>query len=420
MLPLIPLNDSSKRGHREDDVQVQKRAREELFFMRAMRNVGDGNFTNKLALVVERPEAREVRVDLNVEYKDGVPTRLFVEGSRSFGGEEELCLAVKFSADTGLLYIESLFNTATPHECDAWVVGAQQERSGIGKAVMRVVTSIADELFANNVTLLLTDASHFTAANTPILDVFMTEYLRLKRGFGYYEGLGFMSTDTKHRDTAAKEAERMKETVRWHDVVFDTPLVSMQDTFESEFPGDMNGMTSVAYKAHRSVLTSIANSEEQAGEEQAGEVMRLLGDLSLRGVLGLLEATANPLRPTTENDVDEVFKKRWRLSSRSSSGMRYLWRAILKGRDRRVDLALTLLDNLVFKYLVFKDSFSEATKTLFAGEGGHVHVLPREGVQKVPRGGFRIVGTDSDSVRSRFPGALSHIPSRGPPAAVDR
>lgn len=141
--------------------------------------------------------------------------------------------------------------------------------------------------------------------------------------------------------------------------------------------------------------------------------MLLLGHLSLRGVLRLVEATAGPLRPTRPEDiVKEEFRKRWHLSSMSASGLRYLWRGILQGRDPTVDLALTLLDNLVFKRLVFKDSFREATKTLFADTEGHVHVLPREGPQKVPRGGFRMVGTDSAEVRSRFPGALSYTPPR--------
>ena len=187
MLPLIPLQTDvlHKRTH-EDKDEAQKRAREEPFFFRAIYDVGDGDFVNKLGLVVERPGERDIRVDLNVEYQKGVPTRLFVAGSKAYGEREELCLEVKFSADRGLLYIESLFNTATPHDCDAWVVGTTEERAGIGKAVMRVITSIADELFAENVTLLLRDASRFTAANTPILDVYMTEYLRLKRGFGYY------------------------------------------------------------------------------------------------------------------------------------------------------------------------------------------------------------------------------------------
>ena len=89
-----------------------------------------------------------------------------------------------------------------------------------------------------------------------------------------------------------------------------------------------------------------------------------------------------------------------------------MWRGILQGRDPTVDLALTLLDNLVFKRLVFEDSFSEATKTLFADTEGHVHVLPLEGPQKVPRGGFSLVGSDSAEVLRRFPGSLSYVPAR--------
>lgn len=139
--------------------------------------------------------------------------------------------------------------------------------------------------------------------------------------------------------------------------------------------------------------------------------MGLLGHLSLRGILALVEKTADPLRPTRKEDIeDQVLRQRWDWSSQSASGLRHLWRIILRGRDKTVDLALKLLDNLAFDRLVFKDEFKEVSKTLFEDTERHRHVLPRVGIESVPRGNFVMVETDSLVVQTRFPRAVRFLP----------
>ena len=265
MLPLLGIG---HKRQREDD----------LFFHKAIFDVGVGTFTNKLGINIKRDGERDVRVDLNVHYENGKPTRLFVEGSRGLSGEDELCLSVKLDVGKGTLYIESLFNTATPHDCDAWVVGTDGERKGIGFAVMRMLTSIADQLFSGNVTLLLRDGSRFTAERTPLVSMTMTEYFRMKRGFGFYEGLGFMDAMTEGRDTIDDEHTRMREVLEWHGDVFGTPLNAIDGKTTSD-------------KSKKRAWKAIQSKDEY-------KAMRVsFGDHSIRQILARVEEAAREFRP---------------------------------------------------------------------------------------------------------------------------
>ena len=214
-------------------------------------------YTTELALVIPgdtpgRADVRaDVRVNLTVNYKDDEPKSITMRGEKlslvSRGMKPpELCLQFDIDLARGTGKLEYLFAAQVPGNCEAWKVG-EADRAGVGRAVLEMMVSLMDELVDEQVVMTLDDGSMFNAATAPLLRHGMTEYLRMRRGYSFYEGNGFVTTPKgwQNEDTQIL----LQEYIDWANLIFGTPLNELRSEVDKHYRRASTGLRRRAMKA---------------------------------------------------------------------------------------------------------------------------------------------------------------------------
>lgn len=401
MFPLIPLGGEG----RDDREEARKRARtdepSELPFWRraiawdrelprgAIRANYDGDlhwdevpipeeFTVRLAVAKEVRGGGEVLMVLDVDYETVMgelwPIRISMRGSNE--GNEEGCLEISLQPRCSSVYVASLLRGPTPQECEAWRVAQPSDREGVGRAIMETVTTIADQLFTPNALLYLQDASAFTVRNAPLLDVSMTAYLRMARGFGFYEGLGYAEERTQYPSIEQMRAVR-ESALQWHEALFGTPLGKVQERMRELYGQDRR----LAGRAERAVEHLV----DPRRVKTENDFVNKHADWSVRGLLKYLERESERVDPRKDAAPPDM---------PTPDHLRVEWAQRLEKNPADV---LGFLGALEMKELLYEGSQTFFQKWLTRAPGGHEQLLvTREGVvqETVARDGLRLVGID--------------------------
>ena len=371
----------------------QKRPREESAFFSKLINwpehLEKKTLFPRLVLrsaIVVRAQQRDVRIDLNTVYENKndamVPTRVFVKDD---GGDkkEELCFDLEISSAT-TAYIGSLLRAPNPRHCKVWKVGSD-DMQGLGRTLVEMTTSMMSQLSRQDCRLSLNDASEFTSRNCPLVPWKMREYLAVKRGYSYYEALGY--GDVEH-EPVEKVKDALNGCLERNNLLFDTPLGKLRDTLAERYTKH-DVRASKAAENVENTLTADQKTKWAA--------------LSIRYLLNSMEEKASefdPRRREVEVTLSELEKGAIR---DSPVAVRFFWKKQLGESQSaeaaevsemhaflgalRIDLGMPYWTNMF-------------RKTLYAREGGHTHLLINEdgnAFEEVPvaKGEFRVVGLES-------------------------
>ena len=437
MLPLIPLGGEG----RDDREEARKRARTDEpskppFWRRAIawdRHLPPGTiqvsregdlhwdkvpipeyFTIRLGVAKKVRGGGEVLMILDVDYEtvrgELWPNRISMRGSNE--GSEEGCLEISLNPRYSSVYVASLLRGPTPQECEAWRVEQPSDREGVGRAVMETVTTIADHLFENDALLYLQDASAFTVRNAPLLDVSMTAYLRLARGFGFYEGLGYAEEHTQYPSIEKMRAVR-ESALQWHEALFATPLRLVEDRMLELYGQDQ----SLATRAERAVGHLVDPRRPFA---TPNDFVTRYADWSVRDLLKYLERESERVGVDPRNDDSPP-------DMPTPDHLRVEWAKRLEEKNPDAAGVLGFLGALDMKKLLYEEGrgfFQKWLLRLPGGRNGHSHMLvTREGVveETVSRDGLRLVGIDcaekqlARNIRNEFfeESVPLALPSRG-------
>ena len=151
------------------------------------------------------PDAKAV---LQVNYEEHLNhVRMTNISVRQPESSTDNCVSVQVSERSGTMYLASLFYGLTEQnrELCQVSVGKKGEKRGAGAVILKALTSIGASLGFKIINL--SDAACFVdVASMPYFGrVYITPYLRALRGFGYYEGMGFFSTNGKFEYVKAHE-----------------------------------------------------------------------------------------------------------------------------------------------------------------------------------------------------------------------
>ena len=330
------------------------------------------SFTIRLGVAKELRDGGEVMMMLEVDYETVMgelwPTRISMRGSNE--GDHEGCLEISLQAGQSSLYIASLLRGPTPQECEAWRVGQDTNREGVGRAVMEAVATIADQLFEKDVLLYLQDASAFTVRNAPLLDVSMTTYLRMARGFGFYEGLGY--ADEQRADQQRPRMKAVRESVRqWHEALFATPLRQVEGRMRELYGQDLR----LLEKAQRAVKELVVTKHNFVDK---------YADWSVRGLVQYLERESKPVDPRNDAVPPDM---------PTPTSLRAEWATRLERANPDAADVLGFLNGLDMTKLLYEGSQNFFQKWLTQVPGGHSHLLvTSDGVvqETVSRDGLRL------------------------------
>ena len=296
MLPRLDAlqlaTDANKRGR--DDTAPRKL---HGFWERALlwpealtdedRNKLPDVYTTELALVVpgDTQGRADVRVNLIVDYKKSVPKSITMGGETldlAFRGKRppELCLQFDIDLARGTGKLEFLFAARVPGNCEAWKVGVA-DRAGIGRAVLEMMVSLMDELVDEQVVVTLDDGSMFNAATAPLLRHGMTEYLRMRRGYSFYEGNGFVTTPKGWQNENTQLLLQMD--IDWANLIFGTPLDKLHSEVALHYPGATTGLRRRAMKAAEVLTGFVEDREDTESESSSVDWDQLERDLERDG-----------------------------------------------------------------------------------------------------------------------------------------
>lgn len=149
-------------------------------------------------------------------------------------GRGNACVEVDVNESEYKFYIDRLFYNLSPDFRDTCMIsmGSGETAVGSGSAVIRTLVSMASSLGFRKMTLQ--DASSFfdpfTAPIFAIDNNAMTHYLRLMRGYGFYEGHGFFK---KTPTLTPKEAAEVETgLLEYHHLCFTTPISTMKENMK--------------------------------------------------------------------------------------------------------------------------------------------------------------------------------------------
>jgi len=224
----------------------------------------------------------------------------------------------------------------------------------------------------------------------------MMEYLCVKRGYSFYEALGYGDVD---HHLAKTDKKKMNECLRRNNLLFGTPIGELRNTLQREYPGDLR------------VQDAVRNVEEAMTDEQK----KKWGGLSLRGLLEQMEEVAKKYDPR-ENAagmqrawVLQNLKDTW-LSLMTTAGAADALEIVTFLNSLNVDIGMSYRSNM-FRKTLYPDP-----------SGGHTHIrINSDGTAyeevSVGEGDFRLVGMESNpkevawAVKENFfPGALLWLP----------
>ena len=373
-----------KRARGEEEA-ARKRAREQPTFfqdliLRPAEVYPAPSLELSSAVVVEKAGEADVRVDLTVEYeKDPKRVRVKNDSDEDKSGD---CFYLKFEGSTKKAYLGSLLRETDPSVCKIWRVNSTSMQS-LGRTLVETTTIMMSHLNrGGRAELSLIDASLFTARNTPLVEWSMQEYLSFKRGYSFYEALGYGDVD--HED-AQTVKERMNECLRRNNLLFGTPLGELQETLRREFA-----------QPDRRGEAAVSNVEGA----MTGEQGRDWAGRSLRDLLAEMEATAHGFDPRKEDAPITSTQKTAIL--KNPFYLKRTWAGLMeKGGAAKALEILAFLNSLKID-IGMPYTSNMFRKTLYPSpSGGHTHILINgdgTGYEevRVEKGDFRLVGLSSE------------------------
>ena len=358
----------------------------------------------------------------------------------------ELCLQLDLDLARGVGKLDYLFAAQVPGNCDAWKVGGDADRTGIGRAVLEMIVSLLDELLPGNVVVVtLNDGSQFNPATAPLLSHSMTDYLRMWRGYSFYERNGFVSTPSKWNNEDTQLLLQMD--IDWANLIFGTPLERLHDAVHGHYTEASAGLRRRGMKAAELLTGQVEvgddtesdqsysdsdasldwgdEDEEHAQRVDEEHALQRIFDKykgkSVRDLMVLLEAGLEQLNARPEADAGH--------GSIWNAQLRAKWAAKLFDAPRLKETyaIYKYLEGLRAAQLMKNDpevgDSTLMTKVLRPIAGGHEEVYVDDGVAKtraVPTREYRLSGmtTSVEGLAKRVLGMFSSdipavIPSRG-------
>ena len=366
------------------------------------------------AIVIEGPPAeRDIRVNLNVSYevRDGnvVPVRVFVKGPRE-GLHEELCLEAELKRGRSL-YTHSLLRerdaagNLDSAMCQVWKVGPDDDRQGIGRALITMLTTMMSQVFRGNSYLSLEDASRYTARNCPLVHHDMAEYLAIKRGYGFYEALGYTAEHVRNMEMVEVE-KAMNRYLLWNNTLFGTPIKELRQAMSAadRFRGVLNGMEPRAWDAVLEIETSLTLYPEWAASWAL---------LSVRALLDRMERAAAEFDP--RNGERRMMRDEAALL-RTSQGVRNVWTSRLPDPSETRALLGFLNGIRMDRFMLYSRSLHKY-KNVYKNDGDDRQLIRRhvvindEGTEfatvPIEEQRFRLVGIESNK-ESVVPWVIRH------------
>ena len=378
--------EAAKKRAREEEEAARKRAIDEPRFfkdliLRPAEAYPSPAFELSSAIVVEKAGEADVRVDFTVEYEKEEPKRVRVKNDME-NDESGDCFYLKFEASTQQAYLGSLLRERDPTDCKVWRVNTTSMQ-GIGRTLVETTTAMMSHLNrGQEARMNLIDASIFTARNAPLVEWKMMEYLCVKRGYSFYEALGYGDTD---HESAEADKEKMDKCLRRNNILFGTALGKLRRTLERTYPRqDPRGQA------------ALKNVEAAMTDEQTTKWAKL----SLRDLLEEMEAIADGFDPRNEDAPITSTQKTAIL--RNPFYLKRTWAGLMeKGGAAKALEILAFLNSLKID-LGMPYTSNMFRKTLYpAADGGHTELLINgdgTGYEevRVGEGDFRLVGLSSE------------------------
>ena len=210
--------------------------------------------------------------------------------------QNEVCVSVKVDENHRSMYIGSLFynlDNDTREGCRVYV-GDNDRKTGAGSIVLKTIASMASSLGFNYLTLI--DASAFVDISTmpywgPIQ---MTSYLRLIRGYGFYEGIGFFARPS------AESSKQQQKVLDYHHWFFTTTITELIDSTEEleSFETRVRALEDADISADENDIRLIMRSIKQCLEslKRSGR-FQSIKDKSMRTIVKEANDLVEPYRP---------------------------------------------------------------------------------------------------------------------------
>ena len=142
------------------------------------------------------------------------------------------CVNVTVDEMNRTLTLNSLFHAVGLNErleCDIYVGANRNSKDAAGSTVLQMLFDISVDLKFNNIRL--TDASKFAEyKKKPFYeDVRMTNYLRLRRGYGFYEGVGFVQFNKAANPYNLEDTLNLQQQImNFYHKLFTTPIRTLR------------------------------------------------------------------------------------------------------------------------------------------------------------------------------------------------
>jgi hypothetical protein len=271
-------------------------------------------------------------------------------------------------------------NSVERANCDLYL--GSEKTKGAGKFVINVLTNLCTSLLSDVKYLQVDDvATFFDFKTAPYFkDAKMTPYLRLLRGYGWYEGLGFFAKHTS--DLTIDEARvHQQRLLDFHHQLFTSPLNSLPDKLKLQIVELEKQI--VDLKTYQ-----ISTTHQELEEEYIRKILKKVTDYlemrkgkpqydicnSMREILTEFDKIANKHRPTPQHNSTYIdFSEQWRIK-------------ILKV-DCVKDKFLNAASVIALVESFEDDSFASSRKLLGSGvnSGKHLVVNPPQNNNEAPK-----------------------------------
>ena len=219
-----------------------------------------------------------------------------VRGERERWNREIDCVWIEVSEERKNMNIDLLFYELNNYERGTCRINQlSKDKQGEGRIIIEALISMAASLRFDTITLS-DSTTHSDPRKSPYFGDNMAGYLRLVRGYGFYEGLGFFRTSSQDDSIAKTRQETFIYTVN---EFYTTPLKHLDLGKESKYGGEIVDII-------KPVIDYISKTPEN----------RFMMNLSFRGIVKNFEGQIQHLRPSQEevlNTFDIVnMRIKWR------------------------------------------------------------------------------------------------------------
>ena len=277
-------------------------------------------------------------------------------------------------------------NSVERANCDLYL--GSEKTKGAGKFVINVLTNLCTSLLSDVKYLQVDDvATFFDFKTAPYFkDAKMTPYLRLLRGYGWYEGLGFFAKHTS--DLTIDEVRvHQQRLLDFHHQLFTSPLNSLPNklTSQTEFVELKNDQISTTDKE---LEKKFSTTHKELEKKYIREILKKVTDYlevrkgkpqydidnSMRNILTEFDKIAHEHRPTPQHNSTYIdFSEQWRI--------KILQVEYVKDKFLNAASVIALVESFE------DDSFASSRKLLGSGvnSGKHLVVNPPQNNNEAPK-----------------------------------